>query len=607
VKYFTPQRTEPKSWTPKAVQWPASGTADFTVATAGKTAIAAAAPGGLPVRVAAPQVAAAARGSETPTKVTVNVKDRTTTARAGVTGLLLAVGRSDGAATAGKVSLTVDYSKFRGAYGGDWGARLRLVQLPDCSLATACGTGRVLPTTNDAAAGTLTATVDVPAAAKAKGLIAAVAGTAGSGGSFSATSLSPSGSWSAGSSSGDFTWSYPIELPPSLGGPSPSLALGYSSGSVDGKTAATNSQSSGLGDGWDMQTGFMERRYRPCSDDMAGGNNTEKTGDQCWASDNIVMSLNGRSTELVRDDATSDDNDTTKEAWRPASDDGSRIEHLTGASNGDNNGEHWRVTTTDGTQYYFGRQPRATESVWTVPVAGNHAKGGARKVDEPCHSATFAGSFCDQAWRWNLDYVVDTRGNSMTYFYVKEFNNYGRNNKPAAAKYVRGGYLDRIEYGQRAGAESTAAPSVVKLGYDERCLASASFACTDANFKDANQSHWPDVPVDQYCGASTCPNKPGPSFWTRKRLTSITTKVLKGTTYSDVDAWTLTCAVALAGFDQADRQVRRRDRHGPGHLRRRADAEPRRRGRGRARLHPQPGERDQHRDRRHNWHHVLRA
>ena len=46
---------------------------------------------------------------------------------------------------------------------------------------------------------------------------------------------------------------------------------------------------------------------------------------------------------------------------------------------------------------------------------------------EPCHSATFAASCCDQAWRWNLDYVVDPHGNTMSYWYTQETNHYARN------------------------------------------------------------------------------------------------------------------------------------------------------------------------------------
>src|SRR5690606_21382656 len=118
--------------------------------------------------------------------------------------------------------------------------------------------------------------------------------------------------------------------------------------------------------------------------------------------------------------------DATTGTWRVQQDDGSRVERLTGASNGDDDGEYWTVTTTDGTRYVFGRGQRSESdptplgSAWTVPVYGNQA-------GEPCHAATFAESVCAQAWRWNLEYVVDASGSSLTYFYAQESNSYGRN------------------------------------------------------------------------------------------------------------------------------------------------------------------------------------
>ncbi|WP_157549342.1 hypothetical protein [Nonomuraea candida] len=132
-----------------------------------------------------------------------------------------------------------------------------------------------------------------------------------------------------------------MRTPPSLGGDEPELSLAYSSQSLDGRTAATNNQASWAGDGFELSPGgYIERRYKSCTLDG------KKTGDLCWDQDNAVLSLGGSSIELIKD--------ATTKQWRPKRDDGTRVEALTGAANGDNNGEHWRVTTADGTQYTFG-------------------------------------------------------------------------------------------------------------------------------------------------------------------------------------------------------------------------------------------------------------
>ncbi|MFJ8582613.1 polymorphic toxin-type HINT domain-containing protein [Micromonospora sp. NPDC093277] len=526
---------------------PAAATVDLTAAPGARRAAE-----GTPVRVGA-VATAAARGATTaaatPAAVRVEVRDRAATDRAGVRGLLFSVASGDG--TPGRVSVEVDYHDFRTAYGADYASRLRLVQLPACALTSPgkaeCSQPTVLRTYNDVSASTLTAEVDLAgsstgagahAAAATPTLLAATAAASGPGGSYAATSLSPSGTWSAGGSAGDFSWSYPMDVPASLGGPTPSIGLGYSSSSVDGRMVSTNNQPTWVGDGWDYWPGFVERRYKPCAEDM-GGNavNTVKTGDLCWASNNVTLSLNGRTAELVRDDDTG--------AWRMAEDDGSRIEALSGAANGDDNGEYWRVTTTDGTQYYFGRNrlpnwtsgDPETKSTWTVPVFGNNP-------GEPCDNSNFDAAWCQQGWRWNLDHVVDTNGNSMAYYYTPESNYYGRNIKTTGVQYERGGYLSRIEYGQRNGQEyAKAAPARVVFGASERCLPDANFDCAPSKFTTANASRWPDTPVDQNCAqGEACTDRFSPTFWTRMRLTSITTQARSGTAYRDVNTWTLTHA-----------------------------------------------------------------
>ncbi len=169
---------------------------------------------------------------------------------------------------------------------------------------------------NTATAVDTVAAVDAAATTRSAGVAAAAAGTrgvtvlaatataAGTTGSYAATPLSPASSWQAGGPSGSFTWSYPVTVPPVAGGLAPTVSIGYDSGSVDGRVATTNNQPSWVGDGFDLSSGFIERRYVACSQDMAGGNNTVKTGDLCWKSDNATISLGSRSGPLVKDAKT---------------------------------------------------------------------------------------------------------------------------------------------------------------------------------------------------------------------------------------------------------------------------------------------------------------
>lgn len=550
-------------WKAPQVTWPAPGSAVVDLAASG-VASALKRAGALPVAVKAVP-SKALKAVERPGKVKVTVAGKDAARKAGVNGILLSVSPADATPAADKVQVQVDYQSFRGAYGGDWAARLRLIQLPACALTTpekpACRTGKPLDTKNDTKAGTLSAAVSVPGAAETAAgtsrsaaapsgtmVLAATAEDSGPTGNYKATSLQASGSWSAGGSTGAFSWSYPISAPAVPGGLQPNVSLGYSSQSVDGRTAASNNQPSWIGDGWSWEPGFIERRYKPCNDDKDGGTNTTKVGDLCWYNNNATLSLNGKSTELVYD--------STK-GWHPANDSGERVEKLTGASNPDKGtagvdgaGEHWKITTTDGTQYFFGlnklhgaaADAPVTNSTWTVPVFGNQS-------GEPCYNASFAAAWCQQAWRWQLDYVVDPRGNAIAYYWKTEGNNYGRNvsettGNATVTPYIRGGYLDHIDYGLRSNTLSSAkGMGQVVFTVNERCLTSCG------TFDEANAKNWPDVPFDQYCkdGSTECKLQYSPTFWSRLRLTGITTKILTGGTYKDVDSWALKQGFPPAG------------------------------------------------------------
>lgn len=505
-----------------AHDWPAAARADVTL---GRSLARAST---LPISLS---------GKGEPAKAHVALADRARTAKAGVTGVLFAI---DGGAS----SATVDYSSFANAGGANFGQRLRLVQLPACALTTpdvaACRVQQPLKSTNDAA----TQTVHTDALSSGATVLAATAGPSGSNGDFGATSLSPSDSWSVSGSSGSFAWSYPITSPPAAADSDvvPDVALSYNSGSIDGRTSTTNNQSSWVGEGWDYSPGYIERTYRPCAEDTTLPTESQ-TPDLCWAGDIVTIRFGGKSTELVRDDATG--------TWHPSDDDGEKVELLTGASNGDDNGEYWRITDTDGVQYYFGRHllpggtaAQATNSAWTVRVYGPHS-------GDPCYDAGgFAQSSCTQAWRWNLDYVEDPHGNAAAYYYSTETNYYGADKGTAPVSYIRGGYLDRIDYGIRSDSGSiygSSAPQRITFGRTERCTVTSTFDCAAAKFTAANASHWPDTPQDQQCASTGTCNNHAPTMWVRQRLSSITTAYYTGSTYATIDSYTLGSSFPTAG------------------------------------------------------------
>lgn len=514
--------------------------------------------GGLDVTVA--QVPA----ESTPSAVLVRVAGEMETQDAGVTGVLLDVVDASSAPLAdAEVQLTVSYSSFAGLVSGDWASRLQFVWMPDCTDSEVACVPQVIPTSNDAVAETVSAVVPVAegeslssAALPSSGTIqpsslmsgsggggslAITAGASGSAGDWGATSLSPSATWGNSGATGAFTWSLPLSAPAPAAGPAPQLALSYSSSASDGRTPSTNNQSGVVGEGFGITEGYVERSYVACADDEEGAasNVGRISGDLCWGTENATMMFNGSTIELIRDATTGE--------WHPEHEDGSKVEHITGSSwNSGEANEYWKVTTTDGIQYFFGRGKAsasgpALNSAWTVPVYGNHP-------GDRCYTSSFSGSSCNQVWRWNLEYVVDPSGNSMTYFYDIETNRYvydiTGNLDAESASYVSGGHLNRIEYGTRAGQEaSSSAPVKVSFSYLPRCitdLADADSFCSSAQ-TDTNANHWLDTPTDLVCVDAT----PGacatysPAFFDRSRLAEVSTFALDGSTYRPLDSWVL--------------------------------------------------------------------
>lgn len=495
-------------------------------------------------------VAPAAEGAS-PSAVTLRVANPVETEQAGVTGVLLKVTDASAVPAEGEqsVEVTLSYEPFAGIGGGDWASRLRAVWIPDCAagadLSADCQPSP-LESVQDAATQTLTLTVPVTSGTAAEGATAApamlgatlssssagsggsvavTAGVAGPMGNWSATGLSPTSTWGTSGATGSFTWSYPMPVPHVPAGPAPDLSLSYSSAVSDGRVPSSNNQAGVIGEGFDLTTSFIERTYETCSKDEADGANNAglSAPDLCWGKDNATLAFNGASSELIRESATS-------ETWHPKQDDGTRVEHV---ASGGSAGEYWKVTTTDGTQYFFGREAQSN-SAWTVPVYGNHAP-------DRCYTSEFADSQCAQVWRWNLDFVVDVSGNSASYFYATETNRYRPFYGDNPVEYISGGRLTRIEYGTHADDGVVQAPAKVELSYAPRCITDLSNPTSWCNQdqSDTNAFHWPDTPVDLLCDATAECTTNAPTFFNRNRLAKITTYAHDGSSYQPANSWTL--------------------------------------------------------------------
>ncbi len=470
-------------------------------------------------------------------RVAVHVLGHRVAAAAGVPGVVFTARSQD---HAGRVQLGVDYRGFAGSYGGNYAQSLGMVELPACALTTpavaACRQRTPLPSVNDPSTRTVSTTVPL-----VNNMVLAVTPTSdsdgGPAGTYSATSLKPSATWAGGGSSGAFTYSYPITVPSAASTLVPSVSLDYDSGSVDGQTAATQAQSSWIGDGWSTQEAFIEQSFVPCSDSPEGTAAPASTADRCYSGPVLTLSLNGASTPLV---CPSPFSYTVTSTCVPSNDDGAVVTHVVSSANGSGTKftDYWTVAERDGTTYVFGRNQlpgfaagdATTNSVDSEPVFSAHS-------GDPCFSTTsFAASVCTMAYRWNMDYVTDVHSNAMAFYYDQSTNAYAQDGATASAKsYVRDSHIDHIDYGFTAGnAYSAKAPDQVVFGTSDRC-----FVTGCGPLGSTTAVNWMDVPFADNCAAAKSCTVTGPTFWSTVRLTSIVTQQWNGTAYAKVDSWAL--------------------------------------------------------------------
>jgi len=559
-----PPNRASRVFTPSQTVWPAA---------AGSASVALAAPSGAAQRGAVgraagtpvwAQAVAGTHGYTGPATLGVRVLGHASARTAGVDGTLFAVTVTGG--RPGMVRVGLDYGAFAQAYGGNYGSRLVLTELPGCALTTpgapACRRQTPLASANDPAARTVSVSLPVggqgsvaalaqesPAAgvspAVSTVVLAAVAGAGQEGspaGSYAATTLKPSGSWTGGGSAGSFTYSYPISVPSAASSLVPGLALSYDSSSVDGQTASTQAQASWAGDGWSTGDAFIEQSFIPCADKPEGTASPVSTADECYDGPVLTLSMDGTSTSLVCNAAET--------SCQTAADNGDVIKHVTSSGNGTGtyNTDYWTVTERDGTVYEFGRNELpgwssgkpVTNSVDSVPVYSAHS-------GDPCYSSSgFTSSVCTMGYRWHLDYVKDVHSNAMAYYYTQSTNYYGEDNGAHNVSYIRDGYLNHIDYGFTDGGAYGTIPDRVAYTTGDRCV---SGTCDPLN--SANAKNWPDVPFDLVCasGATCTSSQYAPSFFSTVRLTGINAEQYStaSSSYVTVDSYALTETLPATG------------------------------------------------------------
>ena len=506
--------------------WPAVQTA--TVSVAGALVRAGTTPVWLGPPQSSPSHPAASAGPVS--QVQVSVASQQAAATLGVHGMVFALAPAPGRLSA-NIQVSVDYSQFAHAYGGDSAGRLRLVELPACALTTpqAAACRQQVPVRAGAGNNTRAQRVSgdvtlpgTPAVASAPGgisllaqtssaglVLAVTAAPSGNAGDFTAMPFSEASEWANDASSGTFSYSYPVQVPPAPGGFEPDVQLRYSSQMTDGLTSATNPEASWIGDGWDYAPGFIETDYPACTGSSATGGHG---GDRCaflasnsGATPALTLSLDGAQSPIV------------------GSGSGLRAEADGGATFASGPNGSMVVTQRDGAKLYFGLNQlpgyasgdAATNSQWTIPLWN------------PSLFVT-PGSWSTGTWRLMLDYEVDRHGNAIAYFYAPQSNWYAEaGGTTGTGQYVRGGTLSKIAYGFQDG-----------HAYDQTPPGEVDF--TTAGGRQ-------DAPADLACAQGAACPVTSPTFWNDQQLTTIATKALVGTGQQPVDSWTLSQTFPATG------------------------------------------------------------
>lgn len=226
------------------------------------------------------------------------------------------------------------------------------------------------------------------------------------------------------------------------------------------------------------------------------------------------------------------------------------------STNGDDDGEYFRVWTPGGEVFYFGYGNSGSADTNSVATVQHWANDG---------GPSCVGT-CQQAYRWMLDIQVDSALNAMFLTYEKESNRYAQSGSTAYNTYTSAIYPKTIEYGGRFDGswdapevhDPTARVDFVLTGrcventiidHSRAALTGGKIAGCPAPTSAATS--FPDVPSDLICTAScSSSTQRTPVFFKQQRLARVDTSVWDGATWSRVASHTLYSTFPLpAGAD----------------------------------------------------------
>ena len=223
----------------------------------------------------------------------------------------------------------------------------------------------------------------------------------------------------------------------------PSLALTYSSSTVDGVVGDV--QAPWVGMGWNIDTAEISRKI------TNGGCNPCNAHDGSYYGfeDKFILTFNGSGGELIPDGNTGRYH-TKNENFLYIQMHSARYGNQGSAPN--DTGEWWEIVTKDGTRWRLGYTSNSEQLADMLTYRCDDTCTG---PDYYWRRLGFVGKAPDRvAARWRVDLVTDTYGNWMKYTYREE----PRQISGSSFTYDKASYIYRIDY---SGYGDPDAPSIL--------------------------------------------------------------------------------------------------------------------------------------------------